>query len=1031
VAETGKAIFLSCAAEDMGVARRLAGVLREAGIEVWFEQEEVRGGDEWDRKIRQRLRECALFVPIVSAQTQARPEGYFRLEWHLAERRSHLIAKGRPFIVPICFDRTTENEAYVPDAFLAVPWSRPVDGAKLAQFVATVQRLLEQPLPSSRPSGSPGGTRRPFSPESPSIPDYELVRQIGRGSYGDVWLARGITGIYRAVKLVWRERFPDAVPFEREFKGLTEFAAVSLDESIQLALLHVGRNDGAGFFYYVMELADDAQRGRSIDPERYVPLTFTELRRRRGRIAANDCLTYGVELARVLAGLHARGLVHRDIKPSNVILVNGVPKLADIGLVALAAGAHTFVGTEGFVPPEGPGTPGADVYALGKVFYELSTGLDRQEFPQLPTDLTRLADHEALLDLNEVVLRACDPSPADRYRDGAALLADLEKLRAGHSVIRRPRRAPLVTAAAVLALGASAFFAWRESSSTAAPTLATKSANPAPTVAVAPALGPRSIAVLPLLNRSEDPANAFFTDGMHDDIISQLLRVHELRVVPRTEVTAYRATKKTLPQVARELGVAYLLEGTVQRANNHVRVTAQLSRGATGERVLTLNFDRGLTDIFAIQAELAQAIAAELRATLSPREKALIERKPTTNPLAYDLFLQSRSWFQGDVRDPYPRSITLLRSAVELDPNFANAWCELSSLYAFEYRYAEETPAQLDLAKTALSHAAKLDPDSPEYLHALASYLYRGLLDYPQASEQYAKLVRLMPNDASAWHDYGSLLRRLDRTAESITSFERAVELEPSARNHLAELAVMYRAARRYPEAIAAQRRLAHLQPEDLEQAFHLAVWEFDATGRPDAAEQLLASRTPQQAGSPAGITNQFRWDLIKGDCAAALRLRPPSSGPERRFTWDRRDTDLALRVADPVAAQPYLGYSRELLQAMLVKQPKRALYWAWLAEVEALLGDRPAALTAADKAVNFLPETTDRWEGPTYTAYRAMVYAWVGDTDRAIDEFARLLQTQIGLSVHEMKHDPYYLPLQGNPRWEALLNDPKNNAPL
>ncbi len=1031
MAETGKAVFLSCTPDDDAVARRLAGALQAAGIEVWFERDELRGGDEWNRTIRRQVRECALFVPIVSMQTQARPEGYFRLEWHLAEQRSHLIAKGRPFIVPICVDGTTENEAYVPDAFHAVPWSRPVGEEKLTLFVTHVQRLLEQPLPTSRQSGSPGGTRRPFSPESPSIPDYELVRQIGRGSYGDVWLARGITGIYRAVKLVWRERFPDAVPFEREFKGLAKFAAVSLGESIQLALLHLGRNDEAGFFYYVMELADDAERGRSIDPERYVPLTFTELRRRRGRIAANDCLTYGVELARVLAGLHVHGLVHRDIKPSNVILVNGVPKLADIGLVAPAAGAHTFVGTEGFVPPEGPGSPGADVYALGKVLYELSTGLDRQEFPQLPTDLTRLTDHEALLDLNEVVLRACDPSPAERYRDGAALLADLEKLRAGQPVLRRPRSVPLLTAAAVLVLGAGAFFAWQKNSGAAAPNVTTKAANPAPTVAAAPALGPRSIAVLPLLNRSEDPANAFFADGMHDDIISQLLRVHELRVVPRTEVTAYRATKKTLPQVARELGVAYLLEGTVQRADNHVRVTARLSRGATGEHVLALNFDRGLTDIFAIQAEMAQAIATELRATLSPREKVLIERRPTTNPLAYDLFLQSRSWFQGDVRDPYPRSITLLQSAVALDPNFANAWCELSSLYAFEYRYAEETPAQLDLAKTALSRAAQLDPDSPEYLHALASYLYRGLVDIPQASEQYAKLVRLVPNDASAWHDYGSLLRRLDRTAESITSFQRAVELEPNARNHLSELAVMYRAARRYPEAIATQRRLVHLQPEDLQTAFNLALWEFHATGKPEAVERLFASRTPQQAGSPAGITNQFRWDLIKGDCAAALRLRPPSSGPERRFTWDRRDTDLALRVADPVAAQPYLHYSRELLQAMLVKQPKRALYWAWLAEVEALLGDRPAALDAADKAVNFLPETTDRWEGPTYTAYRAMVYAWVGETDRAIDEFARLLQTQIGLSVHEMKHDPYYLSLQGNPRWEALLNDPKNNAPL
>ncbi len=218
----------------------------------------------------------------------------------------------------------------------------------------------------------------------PRIPDYELLRMIGQGSYGDVWLARGVTGIYRAIKVVWRERFADAGPFEREFHGLKEFAAISLGESIQLALLHIGRNDEAGFFYYVMELADDAERGREIDPARYAPLTLAEMRRRSGRIPVAECVTFGVELARVLAGLHSRGLVHRDIKPSNVILVGGVPKLADIGLVTPASSARTFVGTEGFVPPEGPGSPRADVFALGKLLYELSTGLDRQQFPRLP-----------------------------------------------------------------------------------------------------------------------------------------------------------------------------------------------------------------------------------------------------------------------------------------------------------------------------------------------------------------------------------------------------------------------------------------------------------------------------------------------------------------------------------------------------------------------------------------------------------------------------------------------------------------------
>ncbi|HUR58524.1 MAG TPA: serine/threonine-protein kinase [Opitutaceae bacterium] len=268
---------------------------------------------------------------------------------------------------------------------------------------------------------------------APEIPDYDLVRRIGEGGYGEVWLARGITGVWRAIKIVRRERFREAEPFEREFRGVAESMTLASGEN-QLALLHAGQNRAAGFFYYVMELADDAERSRDIDPVRYVPLTLKELRTRRGRLPVAECVRHGIELARALAVLHRRGLLHRDIKPSNVILVNGMAKLADVGLVAAAQDARTFVGTEGFVPPEGPGTPAADVYALGKVLYELATGIDRADFPQMPAELGAPAERAAFFALNDILLRACDESPARRYRDATALLADLESLQAG-----RPR----------------------------------------------------------------------------------------------------------------------------------------------------------------------------------------------------------------------------------------------------------------------------------------------------------------------------------------------------------------------------------------------------------------------------------------------------------------------------------------------------------------------------------------------------------------------------------------------------------------
>lgn len=282
-----------------------------------------------------------------------------------------------------------------------------------------------------------GGVSLPADiPQRPTLPDYELIKPIGRGSYGDVWLARGVTGVFRAVKVVWRSRFPEDRPYLREFEGVTRFASISLREPSQLALLHAGRSDDAGFFYYVMELADDATLGRTIEPEHYVPLTLRELRHRRGQLPIGEVVGLAVALCRALASLHATGLVHRDIKPSNVVLVGGVPKLADVGLVAAASEVLTFVGTEGYVPPEGPGAPAADVYSLGKVIYELATGLDRNDYPRLPAALGSRPDRKELLELNEVVIRACDPRPEKRYSDAAGLLDELLLLQAGKSVRR-------------------------------------------------------------------------------------------------------------------------------------------------------------------------------------------------------------------------------------------------------------------------------------------------------------------------------------------------------------------------------------------------------------------------------------------------------------------------------------------------------------------------------------------------------------------------------------------------------------------
>jgi WD40 repeat protein len=269
-----------------------------------------------------------------------------------------------------------------------------------------------------------------------AIPDYELLTWIGRGSYGEVWLARSATGAYRAVKIVDRAAFDSAQPFEREFEGVRRYEPVSRTQENLVAVLHTGRNDDAGLFYYAMEIADDALRGRDFEAANYTPRTLAGEIANRKRLPIEEVVYLGTSLARALGHLHEHGLVHRDVKPSNVVFVARVPKLADIGLVSATDSSRSFVGTEGFVPREGPGSPQADLYGLGKLLYEAATGLDRHEFPSLPADCRHWPDHPALLELNEVLLRACDEESTRRYANAGEMLADLALIAGGKSVRR-------------------------------------------------------------------------------------------------------------------------------------------------------------------------------------------------------------------------------------------------------------------------------------------------------------------------------------------------------------------------------------------------------------------------------------------------------------------------------------------------------------------------------------------------------------------------------------------------------------------
>lgn len=295
------------------------------------------------------------------------------------------------------------------------------------------------------------------APRPPMVPHHVMVRAIGRGSYGEIWLARSLTGAWRAVKIVDRRRFEDERSFEREFAGMASFEPVSREHEGFVDILHVGRSDDDAFFYYVMELADDVVPRSPFDPAAYAPKTLKSEQARVGRMSANEAIALGLSLTDALAELHGHSLVHRDIKPANIIFCGGAPKVADIGLVS-AMGQASFVGTEGYVPPEGPGNEQSDIYSLGKVLYEIAMGKDRMQFPELHTGLADLPDRELLLRLNDVLLRACAHSQTERYATAREMHEDLLRARDGRPLAGRPRSrrklflvAALLTFASVLA----------------------------------------------------------------------------------------------------------------------------------------------------------------------------------------------------------------------------------------------------------------------------------------------------------------------------------------------------------------------------------------------------------------------------------------------------------------------------------------------------------------------------------------------------------------------------------------------------
>jgi TolB-like protein/Tfp pilus assembly protein PilF len=559
----------------------------------------------------------------------------------------------------------------------------------------------------------------------------------------------------------------------------------------------------------------------------------------------------------------------------------------------------------------------------------------------------------------------------------------------------------------------------------------------------------KSIAVLPFDNLSRDPDNAFFTEGVQDEILTHLARIADLKVISRTSVMQYKTgVARNLRKISEELGVAHVVEGSVQRAANKVRVIAQLIDARNDAHLWAQTYDRDLADVFAIQSEIAKAIADQLQAKLSPNEKKAIEQPPTTDLAAFDLYSRAKSLLLtaafSTTGDPDLRkAIELLDEALKRDPSFFDAYCQLA--YAHEYVYAvsgfDHTPARLALAEAALQAATRLRPDAAETHLARAQYLYYGLRDYAGALAELEIARRALPNDPRLFELTGLILRRRGQQEEGLQNLQRAVELDPRNFFTLQQIAVSYRNLGRYAEAIAALDRASAIVPDNAETQANRGLWYmcWKADTRP--LHQTIDAILAQGAGAIATAADTwFFCALAERDPGAAERaLVALGDNPcwgESTIILSRSFGEglLARMTKDEARARTAFEAARAQQEKIVQAQPGYGPALCVLGLIDAALGRKDLALDEGRRAIALTPLEKDVKNGSLVLQYFAIIAAWAGDKELALKQLEAGLRApaaSLMLSYGALKLHPLWDPLRGDSRFEKIVTSlaPKEEA--
>jgi serine/threonine protein kinase/TolB-like protein/Tfp pilus assembly protein PilF len=545
----------------------------------------------------------------------------------------------------------------------------------------------------------------------------------------------------------------------------------------------------------------------------------------------------------------------------------------------------------------------------------------------------------------------------------------------------------------------------------------------------------KSIAVLPFENLSEEKANAFFADGVMDEILTDLARIADLKVISRTSVMQYKnGATRNLRQIAKELGVANVVEGRVQRSGNRVRVNAQLIDARTDRQLWGQTYDRNLADIFKIQSELAQAIADQLHAKLSPAEKTAIEQPPTSDLKAYDFYSEAKQlltvWHASkDAKQAITRSLALLDKATQRDPNFALAYCQAVEAHLTMYSYFDGTPTRVASAKEALDSAVRLAPDLGETHLAVGRYVYVILRDFDTARKEVAIALRTLPNDADAIAEASYIDRRQARWEESLAGMRKANRLDPHNIEVIRSIADTLYALRRYRDEEDFLRRQIALAPYSASLCYMKLAECYLGAGNLEEAKSALEGMPSDYDPNEFGTYYRYRTAIFMRDFARARTILDgapemlPGSVNSNFFlprSW--YEGEIARAQGNFSAAGTIFTDTRARLVALFGEEPNEALQLAALARVEAMLNRRKEAIRKAERAVELLPITKDSIVGAWLCTSLAAVYGWTGEGDLALQQLKKVAEIPAGVAYGDLKFNPWWDGLRGDPRFEKLV---------